>query len=147
MKKISGMKTFAERLEFSTLTEAEKEEIRKTALETVEKERHARAEEACMVVAMDEARKSLLPEAEMTDIFIDLPGHAARILIDGVEYLHGFTYPVTIAQAATMTDIMQRAWDHEDEVGGANRNFYRKPRHQTLTRQHRNVSTRQLAGV
>lgn len=145
MKKIP--KALTDRLDFAGLTDEEKAEIKERAIAQVQKERKAREEESYMVVALDEARRSLIPEEALVDVFVDLPGHAVRILIDGVEYIHGYTYEVGIQKAATMVDIMQRAWDHEDEVGGANRNFYRRPMNQRLDRRHSNITTRQLHAV
>ena len=139
-------RAFTDRLDFSGLTEEEKEEIRQRAFEQVESERKARAEEAFMQQALDDARRADEPELQLEDIFIDLPGHAVRILIDGVEYLHGFVYNVNAHQAATMRDIMQRCWNHEDEVGGANREWYKRPRNVSLTRRHQNLSSRQILG-
>jgi len=139
-------RAFTDRLDFSGLTEEEKEEIRQRAFEQVESERKARAEEAFMQQALDDARRADEPELQMEDIFIDLPGHAVRILIDGVEYLHGFVYNVNAHQASTMRDIMQRCWNHEDEVGGANREWYKRPRNVSLTRRHQNLSSRQILG-
>jgi len=139
-------RAFAERLENTSLTEDEKEEIRQRAFEQVEKERKARAEEAFMQQALDDARRADEPTLQMEDVFIDLPGHAVRILIDGIEYLHGFIYNVNAHQAATMRDIMQRCWNHENEVGGANREWYRRPRNTTLNRSHQSLSSRQILG-
>jgi len=139
-------RAFADRLENTSLTEDEKEEIRQRAFEQVEKERKARAEEAFMQQALDDARRADEPTLQMEDIFIDLPGHAVRILIDGIEYLHGFIYNVNAHQAATMRDIMQRCWNHENEVGGANREWYRRPRNTTLNRSHQSLSSRQILG-
>ena len=139
-------RAFADRLENTSLTEDEKEEIRQRAFEQVEKERKARAEEAFMQQALDDAHRADEPTLQMEDIFIDLPGHAVRILIDGIEYLHGFIYNVNAHQAATMRDIMQRCWNHENEVGGANREWYRRPRNTTLNRSHQSLSSRQILG-
>jgi len=138
---------FTKRLEFSGLTEEEKYEIRERALEQVAKEKRARAEEAFMQQAMDEARAVDEPSLRMEEIFIDLPGHAVRLLIDGVEYLHGFLYTVNELQAQSMRDMIQRAWNHEDEVGGANRQFYEKPRNLKINRRSGNLSTRQILGA
>jgi hypothetical protein len=139
-------RSFTDRLEYSGLTEEEKEEIRERAYAQVMKERKARAEEAFMQQAIDEARSADEPALQMEDIFIDLPGHAVRLLIDGIEYLHGFTYNVNSLQSASMRDIMQRCWNHEDEVGGANREWYKRPRNTQLTRRHQGMTTRQILG-
>jgi hypothetical protein len=139
-------RSFTDRLEFSSLTEEEKDEIRERAYQQVLRDKKAAAEEAFMTQAMNEARAADEPALQMEDIFIDLPGHAIRILLDGVEYLHGFVYNVNSLQAATMRDIMQRCWMHEDEVGGANREWYKRPRNTQLTRRHQSMTTRQILG-
>ena len=138
---------FTKRLEFSGLTEEEKHEIRERALEQVAAEKRARVEESYMQQALDEARSADDPELRMEDVFIDLPGHAVRLLIDGVEYLHGFVYTVNELQAQSMRDMIQHAWNHEDEVGGANRQFYNKPRNTRLNRRTGNLTTRQILGA
>jgi hypothetical protein len=139
-------RSFTDRLEYCSLTEEEKEEIRARAYEQVNKEKKAREEERFMQAALDEARSVDEPELQMEDIFIDLPGHAVRILIDGIEYLHGFTYTVNQPKAQSMRDIMQRCWNHEDEVGGANREWYKRPRNINLNRRNSNLTTRQILG-
>lgn len=126
-------KAFEERLDFVGLTNEEKDAIRERAKAQVAKEQRARAEERFFEETLTEERRKHLPEQQWTEVLIDLPGHAAHILIDGVEFLHAFTYRVTEGQAATIREIIQRAWDHEDEVGGANRNFYQKPSGRMLT--------------
>ena len=139
-------RAFTDRLEFSGLTPEEKEEIRARAYEQVAKEKKIREEEAFMDAALKEARSADEPALQMEEIFIDLPGHAVRLLVDGIEYLHGFMYTVNSHQAASMRDQMQRCWNHEDEVGGANREWYKRPRNLSLTRRHQNMSGRQILG-
>jgi hypothetical protein len=139
-------RSFTDRLEYCSLTEEEKEEIRTRAYEQVDKEKKAREEERFMAAALNEARAADEPELQMEDIFIDLPGHAVRILIDGIEYLHGFSYTVNQPKAQTMRDIMQRCWNHEDEVGGANREWYKRPRNINLTRRNSSLTSRQILG-
>jgi hypothetical protein len=140
-------KSFTDRLEFSGLTEEEKQTIRERAIEQIAKEKKIRAEEAFMEAALQDARKEDEPDLQMEDVFIDLPGNSIRLLIDGVEYLHGFTYEVNAPKARTMREMVQRAWNHEDEIGGANRNFYNKPANRHLSPRSQNVTTSRLHGV
>ena len=140
-------KKFEERLAFSGLTPEEKEQIRARAVEQIAKEKRDEATEAYLNQALDEERRKGRPQDTYEDLLIDLPGHAVHVMIDGVEFLHAFTYNVTGNQAATIREIVQRAWDHEDEIGGANRNFYKKPRHLTLRRNAQNVSTTRILGA
>lgn len=54
----------------------------------------------------------------ITEIRVDLPPQAGDMRIDGRVFQHGGTYRVTEAQAATMREIMFRAWSHYREVRG-----------------------------
>jgi hypothetical protein len=146
IKKPGLPKSFTDRLEFCGLTEEEKAEIKDRAMQQVATEKRARAEEKFFEAALQDARREDQPVYQIEDVFIDLPGHAVHIMIDGVEFLHGFSYEVNKPQADTIREMVQRAWNHEDEVGGANRNFYDKPRNVRLTRRS-NVTTRHLQGV
>lgn len=145
--------SFVERLEFANLTQQEKDAIYKRAEEHVLKEIKTREEERFFDHAKRRAHQKLLPDQEQQDVLIDLPGHAAHILIDGVQYLHGFTYRMQKVQAETVRENMQRAWNHEDDVGGANRSFYHqpsgrtRPRGITLTRAHSGMAAKQIHGT
>jgi hypothetical protein len=57
------------------------------------------------------------------DVYVRLPPHASKIQIDGRQYFHGMTYQVTPGQLDTMTEIMGRAWAHEEEVQGQRKPF------------------------
>lgn len=145
MKKLP--KDFADRLEFASLSEEERERILKKAYEHVEAEYKRKAEEAFLDTAIAHEKRKRIPAEQFVDVLIDLPGHAVRLLLDGVEFIHGFTYRVPQSQAASMREQMQNCWQHEDEVGGANRHFYRKPRELKLGPNSTNVSNSRLLGV
>lgn len=70
--------------------------------------------------------------SEMEEVTIDLPPHAPDIRIDGRIYQPGMTYEVKSEQAATLRDIMYRAWAHEQEVRGQRTGFAPKPRNYNL---------------
>jgi len=110
------------------LTAEDVAELEKAAHDAVTEERKADARQAFLKEAMEKARQDLIPGAELLDIQIDLPGHSDRITIDQVSYMHGGTYKVPKVKYDTLVDIMARAWQHENEIGGANSNAYRKPR-------------------
>jgi len=73
-------------------------------------------------------------EVEYEDVVIDLPPHSSHLAIDGRQFQQGATYKVTKAQAASMRDIMSRAWAHEQEVRGQRKPFesYRRQREFSL---------------
>lgn len=140
-------KGFSDRLEFAALDDDEKARILDKARKHVEDERKRKAEEAFLDVAISEERRKHRPADQYEDVLIDLPGHAVRLLIDGVEYIHAFTYRVTGVQAASMREQMQRCWAHEDEIGGANRNFYAKPRNIRIGPNAMNMPNSRLLGT
>jgi len=73
-------------------------------------------------------------EVEYEDVVIDLPPHSSHLSIDGRHFQQGASYKVTKAQAASMRDIMSRAWAHEQEVRGQRKPFesYRRQREFSL---------------
>lgn len=105
-----------------------KQALQAKARERVAKERRDRAEDAYLEHAVEAERRANDPVYEIKRIRIDLAGHADRIRLDDVIFLHGFDYDVTLPVYATLKDIMARTWEHEDEVGGVNRDQYRRPR-------------------
>ena len=133
--------------EFIALTDSEKQEILDLARKRVEEEQKKQERERLIDAAVRYERRRYLPQEQLVDILIDLPGHAPRLLIDGVEFSHGFTYRVPLSHARSMWEQMQRCWSHEHEIGGANRNFYRSPRNITIGPQHANVSSSRLLGL
>jgi hypothetical protein len=139
-------RTFTDRLEACSLTDEEKQAIIEEAEKQVAKEQHAREKEEFMTVALRRARAKVDTRFEDEEVLVDLPGHAVHVMIDGVEYLHSFTYTLPRPVADTVREIIQRAWDHEDDVQGANRAFYHQPNRRTrgrgitLNRAHANLS-------
>jgi len=84
-------------------------------------------------------------EHAQIQVTIDLAGHSNKIMLDGREYHQGFSYVVPAPVYQTIADIMQRTWQHEEDVGGANRDEYRKPRQTVASADGsvRNAPTRQ----
>ena len=133
--------------DFTALTDEDKQRILAKAREKVEEERTLEQEARLLEAAIRYERRRHIPNEQLQDILIDLPGHAPRLLIDGVEYSHGFTYRVPLSQARSMWEQMQRCWSHEHEIGGANRNFYKRPHNLSIGPQHTNVPANRLLGM
>jgi hypothetical protein len=133
-------------LEFPNLTPEEQAEIHERAAKTVAEERKAAEQDAFFEQALRQARSAYDPALLSEDVLIDLPGHAVHILIDGVQFMHGLVYEVPKPVAQTINEIIHRAWLHEDEIGGANRQFYHQPQNIRLTRRSQNVTTARLMG-
>lgn len=112
-----------------TLLSAEdKANLRQRARDKVMKERKQRAEDAFLAAAVEEERHANDPEYEQKRITLNLAGHSDRIMLDGTVFFHGMTYNVPFPVYQSLKEVQARGWDHEDEVGGVNRDLYRKPR-------------------
>jgi hypothetical protein len=96
-----------------------------------ERKRKAKAEFKAKVKTAVRVQQGL--EEEQVTFLVDLPGHSDRIRIDNQYYYHGFTYTRPYSVAETLFSIMDRAWRHEEETGGANKDIYRKPRNTGLS--------------
>lgn len=121
--------------DFSLLTPEEQESIKAEASAKVQEEAAQAARTAFLEMQIAEERKKhrLAPaDEEIVAVTIDLPGFAQSIVLDGVRYMHGSICHVTRPVERTLREIMSRAWDHENEIGGANRDQYRAPRHTRL---------------
>lgn len=128
------------------LSDAEKAALRERALERVAKERKEHAMDAFLEQEIAQARKAHLPAQEIKYISLDMAGHADRIMIDGVVYFHGQTYEVPKCLYDVLAEVVARGWEHEDEIGGANRNSYRKPRSTALRPGMVGMSATQILG-
>jgi hypothetical protein len=94
----------------------------------------AQIREAAATAKSKKEDKPIEVEVEYEEVFIDLPPHSSHISIDGRHFQQGASYKVTKAQAASMRDIMSRAWAHEQEVRGQRKPFdaYRRQREFSL---------------
>jgi hypothetical protein len=114
--------------DLSLLSAAEQAELRKIAADEVMAERKKAARDAAIEAFKEEARIEADPEEELFEYQLDLAGHADRIALDGKVFLHGQTYQFTRKELDTVHDIVAQTWKHEDEIGGANRDYYLRPR-------------------
>lgn len=119
----------------SLLTKEEQDLILRKAKDEVQKERADAASKAFLekALAAERQKGGLAPaEEEIVPILIDVPGFSPGLNINNRMFFHGVTYQVPISRARDMMSMMARAWEHENEVGGANRDSYRKPANQTI---------------
>lgn len=129
------------------LNDQERIALQAEAKKKVLEDRKAKAKKELLARAIDEERMALEPEEDLVDCTIDLPGFADRVVIDGVVYFHGATYKFPLKQYRSVTEIIGRAWGHEHEVGGANRDAYRRPRNVALRPGAEGMSNSQLMRV
>lgn len=105
------------------------DEVKKQVLE----ERKKQAKDDLKRKLLAEERRIALPDQDLIEIQMDLPGHMDRITIDmgqppnGGVYHHGMTYKVDPNKYATLKEIQMRAWAHEEATGIPNHRTYRRP--------------------
>lgn len=119
----------------SLLTEAEMRDIEAECLADVEAEARAAAKAAYKKdVKLQHRRAKGLEEPQET-VLIDVAGHADSITLDGQKFFHNHVYTVPLSVARTLYDVMGNTWRHEEEIGNANSNAYRKPMEARLNMQ------------
>jgi len=109
------------------ISDDQKKLLREKARKMVSDKRLEAAEDDFLKEAMRQEELADKPDEQLEYIMLDLAGHSEYIMLDGVRYFHGTTYEVTRSVGATMREIIARGWQHEQEIGGANRDLYRRP--------------------
>lgn len=143
---IKPTRTLAPGTSPAMLTDDEKAQLRAKARERVEQERRDAAMDIFLQQEIELARRAYIPSQEMKLLFLNMAGHSDRIMIDGVVYFHGQTYEVPKSLYDVLNEVVARGWDHEDEIGGANRDVYRRPRSTALLPGMEGLSTSQIMG-
>jgi hypothetical protein len=118
----------------TSIDEEVKAQLRAKARSAVAAEQKEATEEALYAQFLEEERRALDPKHEIKYLVLDMAGHSDRIMLDGVVYFHGIRYGVAKPVYEMLREIVQRGWAHEDEIGGANRAQYQKPRDTQLSR-------------
>jgi hypothetical protein len=99
----------------------ERAEIKAQAREEVAKRRKDKAIKTLLDREIRLAEVEHDPDEQLVDILIDLPAFSAYVRLDNVVYFHGILYEVRPVVAATMRDVMARAWEHQNEIDGRKR--------------------------
>lgn len=99
-----------------SLSDQEKAAIREKARLQVLNEVKDREEKSLLSQYVDEEREKLLPEYELVPVWLELPGSAECIMLDGKQYFHNRLYNVTPAVFAVLVEQMNRGWAHEEET-------------------------------
>ncbi len=110
---------------YGDLTEAEKAKIIAEARAQVAFELREQRMKNFKKEQVAKFRSAAKPGQEIIAFALDLPGHADRVTLDGKVYFHGVTYRIPRDVYNSMIDIQARAWEHENEIGGANRDAYK----------------------
>src|SRR5262249_48031082 len=129
----------------SALTESEVKRLETLVEQEVEKEKREELRKKYKEHFRRKLRQQPGGDEAVEDITIDLAKHSDGITIDGVKYLHGNTYTVKACLAQEMRYIMQCTTDHQAEIDGKPRSYYRK--RETVISPHGNVNSSQLLKV
>lgn len=131
----------------SLLSQEERDAIGKRATAAAAKELKQRQEDEFYKASLQAAREANDPDEALESFTLDLAGHSDRITLDGTVYFHGRTYEVSMRLKQTLKDIVARTWEHEDEVGGVNRDQHRPVRSVALSpRAPNGITTSRLGG-
>lgn len=116
----------------TALSEETKAVLRAKARAAVQAEVEAASADALYQQFLEEERRARDPQEQIKYITLDMAGHADRIMVDGTIFFHGVTYAVPKSKYDSLRDIVARGWEHESEVGFANRGRNTAPRVQNM---------------
>lgn len=129
------------------LTADVRAELDKQAQASVVEEMTQAARDAYFAEKMEELRREHVPADQMTHVLIDVAPYVNCIMIEGVQYFHGYTYEVPQRCAAVLYEQMWRSWSHQDEIDGRGRSeAYRRPQNRVLGPAHVGQATRGVNG-
>ena len=109
------------------LTPKEIEQLRRKAQAKTIASRKMKREDELLKQFEQEERALSDPKEERVEIFIDLPGYAKDLKINGVAYNHGEIWVVARSLYDCIRDIMFQAWKHEHAFKEPNRGQYIQP--------------------
>jgi hypothetical protein len=133
---------------FDLLTAEEKAALREEAKKSLLAEQSQDARDAYFAKEMAQLRRAEVPADQIVPVMIDAAPFISNIMIDGIQFFHGYTYDVPVKQAQVLYEQMQRSWHHQDEIDGRSRlEAYRRPNNTVLGPQHAGTPTRGANGV
>jgi hypothetical protein len=135
-------------VDFKLLKPEDRKALREEARKSVLEEMSQDARDAFFKQALSEARRSHIPAEMYVEVMMDMAPFLPHVMIDGVQYFHGYSYQVEQHRAVVLYEQMQRSWQHQDEIDGRSKfNSYRKPVNARLGPQHMGTATRGANGV
>ncbi len=124
------------------LTAEQKKALREEARALHAKDMEQAARDAYFAQMLKEAQREDTPADQIVYVTMDLAPFINRVLIDNVEYFHGFIYEVPMRLYKVLVEQMQRSWLHQDEIDGRSRaEAQRRPRATQIGPQHAGTST------
>jgi hypothetical protein len=130
------------------LTFEDRKALSEQAQKSVLEEMSQDARDAYFAEEMDRLRRGHIPDDQLVGVTMDMAPFLPYIMIDGVQFFHGYTYEVSRSQAMVLFEQQQRSWQHQDEIDGRGKTeAYRRPTNRTLGPQHAGQPTRGANGA
>jgi hypothetical protein len=130
------------------LSDEELQELREEARTTVLAELSKSARDEYLKRMIKEARSAHIPDEEIFQVQIEVAPWSPGMMIDGVQYFHGYTYQVPKSVACVLFEQMWRTWEHQDQLDGRKRaEAYRRPRNIHIGPHNINASNSSLLAV
>ena len=114
------------------LTAAELAALAAEVQKEIDKEEKDKERETTKKKLLAKAREERGLAEAFENILIDLPPDGGEIRVNNFSYSQGHTYTVKMSVAIMLRDTMQRAWEHQAQIEGRSKDFFR--RQQRLTR-------------
>lgn len=116
-------------VDFTLLSQEEKDKLRKQAKDRVRADQIKAAQEAYFAKMLEEETRALDPDEEEVEFELELPPFAKCVMLNGVQYMHGGVYTVSRPRFDSIIDIVSNAWMHntailEEEVRDRSRRSY-----------------------
>jgi len=118
--------------ESNLLTDAELRSIEIEVQKEIDKELKDKEKARVKKELLQQAREERDLIEPREDVLIDLPPDGSRILVNNRAYQYGQTYNVPRSVAIMLRHTMQSAWEHQAQIEGRSKDFFRKQ--QRLTR-------------
>ena len=113
------------------LTAAELSALAAEVQKEIDKEEKDKEREATKKKLLAKAREERGLVEAVEEILIDLPPDGNEIRVNNFSYAQGHIYKVKASVAIMLRDTMQRAWEHQAQIEGRSKDFFRRQQHHT----------------
>lgn len=117
----------------SLLSKEDKAALSKSAAASLTDEMKQQARDEFFEKELARLRREQVPADQIVPVTINAAPYVPNIMLDGVQYFHGYTYEVALKTAIVLYEQMQRSWNHQDEIDGRKRfDPYRRPQNMRI---------------
>ena len=113
------------------LTAAELAALAAEVQKEIDKEEKDKEREATKKELLTKARQERGLVEPVEQVLIDLPPDGNEIRVNNFSYAQGRFYMVKTSVAVMLRDTMQRAWEHQAQIEGRSKDFFRRQQRHT----------------